>query len=210
MKLNTLFVAGICASALLASCNPQTAKDNQLKYTHTSLADGDAYQFFQKVGGKAVYEADYATYMETAGSSSAAVKQLAARVKEFYGSIIPTLDSLAIVNQVDFPIKGAKLFVAPSESATVAATQTAATDSAHVDHIAAHGAHAAHGHGAAAIGEDAYMQHVQHETAVVKDQFQRLSRNTDKGLRTFAEANLEKIAELYKLSGGKEDGHAHH
>lgn len=208
MKLNTLFVAGVCASALLASCNPQTAKDNQLKYTHTSLADGDAFQFFQVVGGKVVYEADYASYVETAATSSQ-VKQLAAKVKEVYSSIIPTLDSLATVNQVDFPVKGAALFVAPGAADAVASTaHHHEADSAHADH-GTHTEHAAHGH-SAGYSDEAYLHHVQHETAVIKDQFERLSRNTNKGLRTFAEDNTEKIAELFKLAGGKEDAHAHH
>lgn len=206
MKLNTLFVAGICASALLASCNPQTAKENQLKYTHTSLADGDAFQFFQVVGGKAVYEADYASYVETAATSSQA-KQLAVKVKEVYGSIIPTLDSLATANQVDFPIKGAKLFAAPRASTVAVAEHNHDADSTHEGHD--HSDHAAHGH-SAGYSDEAYLHHVQHEAAVVKDQFERLSRNTNVGLRTFAQANTEKIAELFKLAGGKEDAHAHH
>lgn len=199
MKFNTLFVAGICATALLASCNPQTAKENQLKFTHTSLADGDAFHFFQVVGAKAVYEADYATYAETAATSPQ-TKELAAKVKEVYTSIIPTLDSLATANQVDFPIKGGEVFVAP---------QAEVAQHAHVADSAAdaHEAHAAHGH---AYSDEAYVHHVQHESATIKEQLERLSRNTNKGLRAFAEANIEKVAELFKLAGGKEDAHAHH
>lgn len=200
MKFNTLFVAGVCASALFASCNPQTAKENQLKYTHTSLADGDAFQFFQVVGGKVVYEADYAAYVETVATSSQA-KQLAAKVKEVYAGIIPTLDSLAVVNQIDFPIKGAAVFAKP-ETATV--EHVHATDSASTEHAAA-----GHAHGAT-YSDAEYLHHVQHETAKIKDQFERLSHNTNKGLRTFAKENLEKVAELFTLAGGKEDAHTHH
>ncbi|GHE47796.1 hypothetical protein [Sphingobacterium griseoflavum] len=201
MKFNTLFVAGLCASALLASCNPQTAKENQLKYTHTSLVDGDAFRFFQVVGGKVVYEADYAAYVETVASSSQA-KQLAAKVKEVYTAIIPTLDSLAIVNQVDFPIKGAAVFTAPNDKG--AEEVHSAADSTLSNHTAV-----GHTHGDV-YSDESYIHHVQHEAAAIKDQLERLSRNTDLGLRTFAEENLEKVKELFKLAGGKEDAHAHH
>ena len=45
---------------------------------------------------------------------------------------------------------------------------------------------------------------------MVKDQLQRMTRNTDKDVRAFAEENVEKVAELFTLAGGKEDAHAHH
>ena len=45
MKLNTLFVAAVLASTTLSSCVFKTADERQLKYTHTSLVDGDAYAF---------------------------------------------------------------------------------------------------------------------------------------------------------------------
>ncbi|KGE15887.1 hypothetical protein [Sphingobacterium deserti] len=204
MKFKTLFVAGVCASALLASCNPQTAKENQLKYTHTSLADGDAFQFFQIVGAKVVYEADYAKYAQTAATSAKA-KQLAAKAEEVYGAIIPGLDSLAILKQVDFPVKGAKPFAAPHENVHSAAHQNPVADSATTDLHAAAG----HDHGAG-YSDDGYTHHVQHEAAVIKEQLQRLTRNTDKDLRSFAEANVEKVNELFVMAGGKEDAHAHH
>ncbi|MFD1771069.1 hypothetical protein [Sphingobacterium suaedae] len=193
MKLNTLFIAGVCASALLASCSPNTAKENQLKYTHTSLVDGDAYHFFKLVGAKVVYEADYAAYAETVAGSSQA-KQLAAKVTEVYKTLIPALDSLATAGQVDFPILGAEKFVAPAEQ------RAAVADSTVVE---------AHAY-SAAYSDDSYIHHVQHETAVIKDQFDRLSRNTNKALREFAHAHIEKIEEIYTLAGGKADAHAHH
>lgn len=184
MKLNTLFVAGVCASMFFASCNPKTAQENQLKYTHTSLADGDAYHFFQVVGAKAAYEADYAAAIEKS-ASEAQVKQVAAKAKEVYGSILPVLDSLAVVNQVDFPIKGAAKYEAP-------VADTTAT------------------HAVAAHGASDYVKHVQHESAIIKEQFERLSVNTNVGLREFAKANIEKVAELFKLAGGKEQAGGHH
>ncbi|WP_437918245.1 hypothetical protein [Sphingobacterium sp. LRF_L2] len=204
MKLNTLFVAGVCASALLVSCNPnKTASENQLKYTHTSLADGDAFNFFQLVGAKAVYELDYASYVEE-HSASAQEKQLAAKVKEVYASIVPTLDSLATLSHVDFPIKGGKVFVAPTEEHNVAHSHVQEHSSDSTAHAATHvhsDDHANHG---------GYVHHVQHESAIIKDQLERLSRNTNTDLRAFASENLEKVAELFKLAGGKEDAHGHH
>ncbi|TYR34152.1 hypothetical protein FXV77_16165 [Sphingobacterium phlebotomi] len=209
MKLNTLFVVGVCASTLLASCNPKTATERQLNLTHTTLVDGDAYQFFQLVGAKVVYENDYAAYAAGIANSSQA-KQLAAKAQEVYSSLIPGLDSLAIAKQVDFPIKRAAEFVVSEEIGTVKTVHEVVeddTDSVEVEEeeeVAV--AHVA----SASYSDDAYIHHVQHEVAVVKDQLQRMTRSTDKEVRAFAEANLEKIAELYTLAGGKEDAHAHH
>ncbi len=185
MKLNTLFVASVCASALFASCNPKTATDNQLKYTHTTLADGDAYHFYQVVGSKVNYELDYATSFAQSANSAQA-KQVAAKVKEVYGAIIPLMDSLAIVNHVDFPIKGAERFVA----ATADSTSAAATAVAHTD-------------------ED-YVKHVLKQTTAVKTQFERLSNNTNEGLRDFARAQMANVNDLFTLAGGKADAHAKH
>lgn len=184
MKLNTLFVASVCASALFASCNPKTATDNQLKYTHTSLTDGDAYHFYQVVGSKVNYEVDYAASVEQSATSSQA-KQVAAKVMEVYGAIIPLMDSLAIVNQVDFPIKGAERFVAATADSSAVASTVAHTD------------------------ED-YVKHVLKQTTAVKTQFERLSNNTNVGLRDFARAQMDKVNELYTLAGGKADAHAKH
>lgn len=189
MKFNTLFVAAVCASALLVSCNPKTATDNQLKFTHTTLVDGDAYQAFQIVGAKAVYETDYAAYAETVASSAQA-KQVAAKTKEVYTSLISVLDSLAIVNQVDFPIKGAEVFKAEQFAAVADSADTEAT--------------------AKTYSDNAYVQHAQHEAAAIKEQVERLTRNTNVGIRDFAREHLEKVKELYTLTGGKEDSNAGH
>jgi len=185
MKLNTLFVVGVCATTLFMSCGSETAQEKQLRLTHTTLVDGDTYQFFQLVGAKVIYEKDYASYVAGVANSSQA-KQLAEKSKEVYGSLIPGLDSLAITKQVDFPIKGAEKFVATNNVDTVA-LQTSIS-----------------------YADDRYIDHVQHEAAVVKDQLQRMTRNTDKDVRTFAEANLAKVTELFTLAGGKEDANAHH
>ncbi len=207
MKLNTLFVVGVCASTLFVSCNPKTAQENQLSLTHTSLVDGDAYRFFQLVGAKVVYENDYASYAASVAGSSQA-KQLAVKTQEVYSSLIPGLDSLAIAKQIDFPIKGAAKYTASNEVETVVTGQEELAeddaDTTDVEEVAV--SHQT----SSSYSDEAYIQHVQHEAAVVKEQLQRMTRNTDKDVRAFAEANLEKVAELFTLAGGKEDAHAHH
>lgn len=178
MKLNTLFVVGVCASALLASCNPvKTGNERQLANNNTTLIDGDAYQFFQKVSARAVYEHDQAAYVAQVATSSQA-KQVAAKAEEVYGALIPVLDSLATVNQVDFPIKGAAKFDAASLDST--------------------------------FSDEAYVQHVQEETAIVKGQIERMAHDTDKGLRAFAHQYQESVNELFTLAGGKAEAHGHH
>lgn len=91
MKLNTLFVAAICASTLLNSCVFKTAKENQLQYTHTSLVDGDAYSVFQHVNDVAVEGTKYAENAENTVES----KDVAVKVKGFYAQFLPQLDSVA-------------------------------------------------------------------------------------------------------------------
>ena len=188
MKLNTLFVAGVCASTLLVSCNPiKTAKQKQLSNTHTSLMDGDAYQFVELVGAKAVYENDYAAYAEKVAVSAQA-KQLAAKAQEVYGSIIPDLDSLVTAKQGDFPIIGAAKFVAPGvrEASTV-------VDSSAVQQPEA------------VYSDAAYALHVQQEAAEVKNRVERMLHNTDADFRAFAKAHLEGVSALYAAAGGKEE-----
>lgn len=189
MKFNTLFVAAVCASALLVSCNPKTATDNQLNFTQTTLVDGDAYQFFQIVGAKAVYESDYAGYVETVASSSQA-KQVAAKSKEVYASLLPAMDSLATVNQVVFPIRGAEVFKAEDFTAVVDSSQS-------VEQVKVY-------------SDETYLLHAQKEAAAVKEQIGRMVRSTNAGIQDFAKANLEKVKEIYVLAGGKEDNHAGH
>lgn len=186
MKLNTLFFAAICAGTLFNSCVDKTAKENQLKYTHTTLVDGDAYAIFHKVG-EAV-QTGLSLAEQTEASGDAASKAVATKVKAYYTQLLPSLDSIATVLHVDFPIKGV-----PAEHAVASTT---ATDSTAVAIAAV--AHADYGH------------HAQHEVAVVKEQLTRLSRNTNASLRKFAESQLSLVSELYTQIGGKEEAHGHH
>lgn len=91
MKLNTLFVAAICASTMLSSCVFETAQENQIKYTHTSLVDGDAFKAIQIANETAVDGIKYAENAEIIGES----KDIAVKVKSFYLEFLPQLDSIA-------------------------------------------------------------------------------------------------------------------
>ena len=191
MKFNTLFVAAICAGSLMTSCVHETAKKNQLKYTHTTIVDGDGYAFFKVVGETALTGVKNAENAEHAGDANASA--VAAKVKAFYNQILPALDSLATANQVDFPIKGIPAVENHTDSSVVSdSTATVATVS-----------HESHGHAD-------YVHQAQHEIATVKDHLGRLARNTDSGLQKFAKEQLELASALYTEIGGKEEAHAHH
>lgn len=184
MKFNTLFVAAICAGTLMTSCVNDTAKENQLKYTHTSLVDGDAFSYFQIIGETALDGVKYAEYAEQSGDAKST--DVASKVKAFYNQLIPALDSLATSKQVDFPTKG--IPQGHGEADTTAADSTA---------------HAAHAH-------FDYVHHAQHELATVKEKLKRLTRNTDVDVQAFAKEQLTIVTDLYTQVGGKEDAHAHH
>lgn len=197
MKLNTFLVTTACVGTLLVtSCN-DSMKERQLRYTHTTDADGDAYQFFQIVGRKVPYEIDYASYVEGT-SVSAQTKSLASKIKEEFSSILPELDALATERNVDFPIKGALAFASPDSNPTV--------DNNTVDSLQTVG----EAEPARVVTDENYLQHVKSQLATVKDQFKRVSRNTDKDLRDYAASKLEVLDELYHLAGGEVSGHAHH
>src|SRR5690606_22868922 len=113
------------------------------------------------------------------------------------------LDSLATIKHVDFPIKGAEKFVASGEVETLAEEVVGDdADSTEVEVVATVAS--------TAYSDEAYIQHVQHEAKIVKDQIERMTRNTDKDVRAFAEEHLEKVKEVFTLAGGQEDAHAHH
>lgn len=184
MKFNTLFVAAICAGSLMTSCVHDTAKENQLKYTHTSVVDGDAFSYFQIIGETALSGVKNAEHAEKSGDAKSV--EIAAKVKAFYAQLLPALDSLATTKQVDFPIKGIPQADNEADSTSLDST-----------------AHAAHAHAD-------YVHHAQHEIATVKDRLKRLTHNTDAAVQTFAKEQLNAAVELYTQIGGKEDAHAHH
>lgn len=202
MKLNTLFVTAILASTTLSSCVFKTANENQLKYTHTTLVDGDAYAILRQVGSIAPYELDYAKHVATVGNAQA--KDAANKVSAFFSELIPQMDTLAAKLQVDFPILGQeKYVVSDAVTAPIAADSIADSTDAHAHHAPA----VAQGAG---YSDEAYLHHVQHQVAIVKEQLGRLSRNTNVDLRNFAQSKTESVGALFTALGGKEDAHAHH
>lgn len=193
MKLNTLFVAAICAGTLLNSCVNKTAQERQLAYTQTSLVDGDAFFAIQKIGEAALVGSQYA---ERAGASADANGQaVAGKVKVFYDQLIPELDRIATLVQVDFPIKG----IPAIDAEESVEADTASTDTTNVaQEVAAPQTH----------GD--YVSQAQDEIAIIKEQLKRMTRNTNVDIQQFAKAQLETANELFTAIGGKEEAHAHH
>ena len=193
MKLNTLFVAAICAGTLLNSCVNKTAQERQLAYTQTSLVDGDAFFAIQKIGEAALVGSQYA---ERAGASADANGQaVAGKVKAFYDQLIPELDRIATLVQVDFPIKG----IPAIDAEESVEADTASTDTTNVAQEVA-----------APQTNGDYVSQAQDEIAIIKEQLKRMTRNTNVDIQQFAKAQLETANELFTAIGGKEEAHAHH
>lgn len=180
MKLNTLFVAAICASTLLNSCVFKTAQENQLQITHTSLVDGDAFAIIQLVNVTAVEGVKYAEYTESTGEA----KEAAAKVKGFYTQFLPQLDSIAS----EFNVTLSPVPVYSDHQADTTVADTVASSHKQFD----------------------YAHHAQEELTLVKAQLKRLTKNTNEALQIFAKAQLAKAEEVYTQIGGKEEPHAHH
>jgi len=189
MKINKFVASIVCVSAFFASCSNKTAEQNQIKYTHTSRVDGDAFHFFQVVASKVPYEVGYASHVNTVGASSKA-KAVATEIEKVYGDLFPQLESIATEFYVEIPLRGAAKFV--TDEGTVDAQ-----DSTEVAPVVV-------------FNEESYLKHTVEEQALVIEQFKRLSRNTNKKLRDFAVEKLPALEELYVSSGGvieKEDHH---
>jgi hypothetical protein len=172
----------------------KTAQERQLKYTHTSLVDGDAFKSIQIIGEAVLTGVQYAEGAEA--SADAKVKETAAKVKAFYTQFIPELDRIATASHVDFPIKG--IPVVGEQTETVAQLEVEADSTVAV--IETERSHASVD----------YVHHAQHELALIKDQLTRLTRNTDNEVQNFAKNQLPAVSELYTAIGGKEEAHAHH
>lgn len=206
MKLNTLLVAAVLASTSLSSCIFETAKERQSKYTQTTLVDGDAYAFFRQVGSIAPYELSYAEHVAKVGNAQA--KDVATKISSFFNEILPEMDSLATKNQVDFPILGTQQYVAAETTEVNSTLEETDTTVDSVDVVAT--VEEPQESSEAAYSDEAYLQHAQEQIAVVKEQFRRLSRNTNRELRDFAQSKNETIAELFTAIGGQEGAQASH
>lgn len=200
MKLNTLLAIAVLASTSLSSCVFNTANERQLKYTHTTLLDGDAYAFFRQVGSIAPYELSYAEHVAEVGNAQA--KDAAAKITSFFNEILPEMEVLATKNQMDFPILGTQLY----EAAPQAESEALSLESDSLDTAPA----TAPTEAVPAYSDEEYLAHVQEQIGIVKEQFRRLSRNTNREVRDFAVSKNEAVAELYVAVGGQADAHAHH
>ena len=200
MKLNTLLAIAVLASTSLSSCVFNTAKERQLKYTHTTLLDGDAYAFFRQVGSIAPYELSYAEHVSKVGNAQA--KDAAAKITSFFNEILPEMEVLATKNQMDFPILGTQLYeAAPQTEIEAPSLESDSLDTAPVT---------APTEEAPAYSDEEYLAHVPEQIGIVKEQFRRLSRNTNREVRDFAVSKNDAVAELYVAVGGQADAHAHH
>ncbi|MGO1245353.1 MAG: hypothetical protein ACTHZ1_06880 [Sphingobacterium sp.] len=206
MKLNTVLVAALLASTSLSSCVFKTASERQLKYTHTSLADGDAYAFFRQVGTIAPYELSYAEHVTKVGNTQA--KDAAEKITSFFNEILPQMDSLATKNQVVFPILGTQEYAAAETTAVVEEEMESTPVEDSLDTVALVEEPATRT--AESYSDEVYLKHVQEQVAVVKEHFRRLSRNTNRELRDFAQSKTETVAELFTAVGGEEGAGAHH
>lgn len=207
MRLKTLIVATVFASTTLSSCVFKTADEKQLKHTHTTLVDGDAYAFFRNVGSIAPYEVSYADHVSKAGNPRA--KEVAGQVSQFFVELLPEMDRLATKFHVDFPILGTAEYqdsqnenqeVIHLSDSTNLDDSAALTDIKQQEQVISNSTYS----------DEAYLHHVQDQIAIVNLHFKRLSRNTNKELRNFAQSKTETVSQLYTAIGGEEDAHAHH
>src|SRR5690606_3347573 len=200
MKLNTLLAIAVLASTSLSSCVFNTAKERQLKYTHTTLLDGDAYAFFRQVGSIAPYELSYAEHVSKVGNAQA--KDAAAKITSFFNEILPEMEVLATKNQMDFPILGTQLYeAAPQTEIEAPSLESDALDTAPVTALTEE---------ALAYSDQDYLKHVQDKIYSVNERFHRLIINTNREVIDFAVSKNDTLADLYGTLGGRADAHAHH
>ncbi|MCW8309863.1 hypothetical protein ACR78Z_13780 [Sphingobacterium thalpophilum] len=182
MKINKLFVVAACASTLFASCS-QTAADRQRQYANATLADGDAFAMIKLVGENGNYLVNLAD-VAAKQSSSAEVKNVAAKIKEAYASILPELDALAKELHVGEFERGVPTFEVP--------TSISGTDST------------------ASFNDKAFLATVVEKQGEINGRFSREEHNTNTKVIHISEESLKKVEEIYTLAGGKSEGHGHH
>lgn len=176
MKLNTLFVLAVCTGTLMSSCVFKTAEENQFRYTHTSLVDGDAFAVLQHVNETAVN----AVKLAEVAAQDAEMQNTSARLKDFYGQFIVSLDSIS--NRFDVILNPV-----PSPEMNV---------SLEVDSL---------GEEIVSTAVDLNFNHkAQEDVLFVKSQLERLLRNTNKDLQVFANQQLTKANVLYSEVWGDE------
>lgn len=185
MKIkHTSLVAASVVAFTLGSCTlhgGEAVSRNKLIVNATGV-DSEGFTFLKTGHEKAVLETELAKYVQSAPASAQA-RALAGRVIETYQGIIPGLEELATGLYVILPDPGMPGFEAPHH---FAADSVSGFDS------------------------NAYIAHVQHEQALILEQFRRASRNTVKEVQHFAKEQLPAVKTLFADAGGQEDHGAHH
>ncbi|MFC7523630.1 DUF4142 domain-containing protein [Parapedobacter sp. GCM10030251] len=184
MKLRNIFLMALPLVAAVSSCTRhagEPAKRSLLLNNETNV-DTEGYLFFKLAHEKAVYEVQLAKYVQSVGAS-AATKNLASKISDLYGEMIPELETLASAFHVVLPDPGIPGFSMPHHFATDSLT---------------------------GFNNEAYTAHVQHEQGAILEHFNRVSRNTSKTLKAYANEKLPAVKEVFALAGGHEEHGAHH
>ncbi|MDF2517311.1 MAG: hypothetical protein K0R59_2607 [Sphingobacterium sp.] len=181
MKINKLFVVAACASTVFASCG-ETAANRQRQYANASLADGDAFAMIKFVGEEGNYLVNLAD-VAAKQSTSAEVKNVAAKIKEAYATVLPELDGLAKELHVGDAQRGVPAFQTP---ASIGSDSTAA------------------------FNDKAFLAVVLAKQGEINSRLTREELNTNHNVIHVSEESLKKVEEIYKLAGGKAEGHGHH
>ena len=135
-------------------------------------------------------------------------KDAAEKITSFFNEILPQMDSLATKNQVVFPILGTQEYAAAETTAVVEEEMESTPVEDSLDTVALVEEPATRT--AESYSDEVYLKHVQEQVAVVKEHFRRLSRNTNRELRDFAQSKTETVAELFTAVGGEEGAGTHH
>ncbi|CAM3730392.1 hypothetical protein [Sphingobacterium prati] len=182
MKINKLFIVAACASTLFASCG-ETAANRQRQYANASLADGDAFAMIKFVGENGNYLVNLAD-VAAKQSASTEVKNVAAKIKEAYATVLPELDGLAKELHVGEAQRGVPALQVPvsivgSDSTTV-------------------------------FNDKAFLALVVEKQGEINSRLSHEEHNTNKAVIHISEESLKKVEEIYKLAGGKVEEHGHH
>lgn len=185
MKIKNNFLIAVSLAVLvLSSCT--THQDDQVRrstlYNNESKVDTEGYTFFKLVHEKAQLETALAKYVQTTAAFPEA-KSLAGTIIETYEPMVAELEELAKSFLVMLPGAGTPGFAVPHHFDT----DTLGT-----------------------FDGAGYIAHVQHEQAVILEQFNRISRNTSKQLKEYANEKMPSVKTAYAAAGGQEDHSVHH
>jgi len=151
-------------------------------YNNETNIDSEAFTFFKRVHEKALFETAFAKYIQSIPASTEA-KGLAAKVAETYEPIIAELAGFASEYSVVLTERTEPDFVVPHHFET---------DSLRT------------------FDNAGYVAHVQHEQGAILEQFERLTRNTNKELQEYALEKVSTVKAVFAAAGGQEDHGAHH